>query len=188
MTERRAAATTVATDLTRVTGRLASTALIACALSAQLPGPAAQTPAPADVRAAVEGTWQLEEWHVGGQVLKPPMVDGRWSNHDGAVLFMLHRTDTSESTMGYGIYQMDDKTWSYRYFRMQSTAGPMGGPVTVSIPKQAPEMRSFAIKREPGGAAGKIVLEAPGDRREYEGPYFTLIQKGQIVRKWRRVP
>ncbi len=172
----------------RLAHRLALAGLVALALGARSPSPAAQGAAPAEVRAAVEGTWQLEEWHVGGQVLTPPMVDGRWSNHDGAVLFMLHRTDTSESTMGYGIYQLDDKTWSYRYFRMQSTAGPLGGPVTMSIPKQAPEMRSFAIKREPGGAAGKIVLEAPGDRREYEGPYFTLIQKGQIVRKWRRVP
>ncbi len=170
--------------------RVAGVGLVALALSSRLTQPAAQGRAPADVRAALEGTWQLEEWHVGGQVLKPPVVDGRWSNRDGAVLFMLHRTDTSESSMGYGMYAMDDKTWGYRYLRMQRTAGPLGGPVSITIPAQAPEMRSFAIRREPGSSAGskeKIVLDAPGDRREYEGPFFTLIQKGQIVRKWRRM-
>lgn len=162
--------------------RFALISIVGLALLTEPPS-SAQSAAPADVRAAVEGTWQLEEWHVAGQVLRPPLVDGRWSNHDGAVLFMLHRTDTSESRMGYGVYEMDDKTWSYRYFRMQGTEGPLSGPVAMTRPTQAPDMRSFVIKREPG----KIVLEAPGDRREYEGPYFTLIQKGQTVRRWRRV-
>ena len=46
-------------------------------------GTAAQSPAPADLRAALEGTWQLEEWHVEGQVLKPPQADGRWSTCRG---------------------------------------------------------------------------------------------------------
>jgi len=122
---------------------------------------------------------------VGGQVLRPPLVDGRWSNRDGTVLFMLHRSDTAESSTGYGVYHMDEKTWSYRYLRMQRTAGPLGGPATVSVEAATPEMRSFAIARQPGGG---VVLERPGDRREYIGPYFTLIQKGQTVRKWRRVP
>jgi hypothetical protein len=44
-------------------------------------------------------------------------------------------------------------------------------------------MRWFKIRREPG----KVVLEADDDRREYEGPFFTFMQKGQIIRKWRRV-
>jgi len=56
--------------------------LAAClflALDAGRSGASAQGSAPADLRAAVEGTWQLEEWHVDGQVLRPPQADGRWS-------------------------------------------------------------------------------------------------------------
>lgn len=146
----------------------------------------AQRPAPPDLRAALEGTWQLEEWHVNGEVLKPPQADGRWSNRDGVVLFLLHRknADTAESTMGYGVYRMDAETWGYRYFRRETTVGPLAGPAKVTVAQPAPEMRSFTIRR----AGAKVVLEgADEDRREYEGPFFTLFQKGQIVRRWRRV-
>ena len=45
-------------------------------------------------------------------------------------------------------------------------------------------MRWFKVRR----ATGKVILEGAGeDRREYEEPFFTLVQKGQIVRKWRRI-
>ncbi len=142
-----------------------------------------QSPAPSDLRAALEGTWQLEEWHVGGQVLRPPQADGRWSNRDGVVLFTLHRTGTAESNMGWGVYEMTADTWGYRYAHMQTTSGPIGGPFKINVTQPA-EMRWFKIRRE----QGKVVLEGAGDdRREYEGPFFTLMQKGQIIRKWRRV-
>jgi len=161
--------------------------LVACLFLAGDAGPSgasAQGAAQADLRAAVEGTWQLEEWHVDGQVLRPPQADGRWSNRDGVVLFMLHRADSAQSNVGYGIYTMTADTWGYRYLRMQNTTGPLEGPVKIAISQPPPEMRWFKVRR----AAGKVILEGAGeDRREYEGPFFTLIQKGQIVRKWRRV-
>jgi hypothetical protein len=150
---------------------------------ADAPRAALQGAAPPDLRAALEGTWQLEEWHVGGQVLRPPQADGRWSNRDGVVLFTLHRLGTAESNMGWGVYEMTADTWGYRYIHSQSTSGPAGGPFKVNVTKPA-EMRWFKIQREPG----KVVLLGAGDdRREYEGPFFTFFQKGQIIRRWRRV-
>ena len=145
--------------------------------SAAQPGP------PAGVRAMFEGTWQLEEWHVDGQILKPPQANGRWSLRDGVVLFMLHRADTSESAAGYGEYRLDATSWGYRYMRMQRTAGPVGGPVTVSVSPPEPAMRAFTIKQEPG----KVVFENADSQHEYDGTFFTLRQRGQLVRKWRRV-
>ena len=50
---------------------LAVTTALAIVLGVDPSGTSAQGPAPADLRAAVEGTWQLEEWHVDGQVLFP---------------------------------------------------------------------------------------------------------------------
>ena len=156
---------------------------ISILLGAGGPSPQAQGAAPADLRAALEGSWQLEEWHVDGKVLRPPQADGRWSNHDGVVLFMLHRADSAESTMGYGAYEMTADTWSYKYTRTQRMGGPLAGPFTVVV--QPPgQMRSFKVQRAPG----KVILEGgPNDRREYEGPFFTFFQNNQILRKWRRI-
>ena len=139
-----------------------------------------------ELRAAVEGTWQLEEWHLDGHVLRPPQVDGGWSNHDGVVLFMVHRTtsDSSWSQSGYGRYQMDASTWSYGYARTETLSGPMGGPAHVTTDQR--ERRSFSVSRQ----GGKIILTFEGpadDRREYDGLFFMLIQNGKVVRKWRRV-
>ena len=160
---------------------VALAAAIAC-----LGRPAAQSnpqPAPADLRAMLEGTWQLDEWHVNGQILRPPQVDGRWSNHDGVVLAVFSRRDTGQSSAGFGVYQMTTDTWSYGYTRMQTTVAPPNGSPTVNVtePKQ---MQSFKIIRVPG----KVILEgAAGDRREYDNTFFTFTQKGQIVRRWRKV-
>jgi hypothetical protein len=137
-------------------------------------------------RAALEGTWQLEEWHFNGQVLRPPQVNGRWSNHDGAVLFMVHRTtsDGDYSQFGYGTYQMDASTWSYDYAHMETSSGPSRGPAQVTTERR--DRRSFKITRQ--GSKIILTLEGPGDdRREYDGALFTLIQNGQVVRKWRRI-
>ena len=144
---------------------------------------APQAAVPADLRAVLQGTWQLEEWHADGKILKPPQADGRWSLHDGVVIFVLHRADSADSSVGYGEYKMDAGTWAYRYTRMQRTSGPLAGPVTMSVTPPG-EFRSFAIKRGPGG---KVTLDSPDAQHEYEGPFFTLRQKGQIVRKWRRI-
>ena len=57
--------------------------LVPLFLGAQRTGTAGHGQAPADVRALLGGTWELEEWHHDGQVLRPPQVGGRWSNHDG---------------------------------------------------------------------------------------------------------
>jgi hypothetical protein len=163
---------------------LVSAAAIAVVLTIQQSPSALQNGAPDDLRATLQGTWQLEEWHVDGQVLKPPQADGRWSLHDGVVLFVLHRADRAETSTGYGVYRLDAKMWRYGYTRMQRTAGPLNGPVSFSVMPPAKELRSFTIRRGPGD---RVTLEDGDAQHEYEGPFFTLRQKGQIVRKWRRV-
>jgi hypothetical protein len=156
------------------------------ALASQGSGLHAQSVSLNELRAVLEGTWQLDEWHLNGQVFRPPQADGRWSNHDGAVLFMVHRT-TSEgvySQSGYGVYELDASTWSYSYTRMETSSGPIGGPAQVT--RERRDVRSFRVSRQ--GSKVILTLEGPGDdRREYDGLFFTLIQNGQVVRKWRRI-
>ena len=52
---------------------------------------------------APEGTWELVEWHVDGEVLRPPQAGGRWLNHDGVVVATFHRETAGgfESFVGY---------------------------------------------------------------------------------------
>jgi hypothetical protein len=48
------------------------------------------------------------------------------------------------------------------------------------------DSRSFRVSRQ----GSKIVLTFTGpddDRREYDGAFYTLIQNGKVVRRWRRV-
>jgi hypothetical protein len=163
--------------------------VVGVAMSITLLGrPAAQSgerAAPADLRAMLEGTWQLDEWHVGGgQVLRPPQIDGRWSNRDGVVLVVYSRHDSGETFAGYGNYKITADTWSYGYTRRHTSNAPAGKPPTVAMAEPGGEMRPFKISRAPG----KVILEGAGnDRREYDGTFFTLMLNGQIVRKWRRI-
>ena len=158
----------------------------ATAAIALLAGPVAQSgqvAAPADLRAILEGTWQLDEWHVEGKVLRPPQIDGRWSNRDGVVLVVYGRRDTGLTTSGFGTYRITPDTWSYQYSRMVTSTAPAGGQTTVTATDQGP-LRSFKVVRAPG----KIVLEGVGgDSREYDDTFFTLLQNNRIVRKWRKI-
>jgi hypothetical protein len=164
--------------------RLAFAVAASITLLAQPAAQSNQQSAPADLRAMLEGTWQLDEWHIDGQVLRPPQVDGRWSNHDGVVLVIFGRRDTGQTTAGYGVYRITADTWSYGYTRMQRSIAPAGGQATVTVTEPDGAPRSFRIVRAPG----KVILEgAGGDRREYDGTFFTLTQNGQIVRKWRKI-
>jgi len=144
-----------------------------------------QSAASVNLRVVLEGTWVLDEWYVDGKVLRPPQVDGRRANHDGTHLFIVHReTDgTSYSQVGYGVYKIDANSWSYMYERMETTTGPTKGPFQVTVSRD-PELRPFKISWQ----GTKLVLEgADEDRRVYDGQFLTFMQKGQIVRKWRRV-
>jgi hypothetical protein len=116
-------------------------------------------------------------------VLRPPQIDGRWSNHDGVVLVVYGRRDTGLTTSGFGTYRITPDTWNYQYARNVTSTAPAAGQATVTATDQGP-MRSFKIVRAPG----KIVLEgAGGDSREYDETFFTLMQNGKIVRRWRKV-
>ena len=128
-------------------------------------------------------SWQLEEWHLGGQVLRPLQADGRWSNHAASCCSCC--TGPAPPSPTWGGASTDD-------------VGHLGLPIHAHADDERSDRRAvqdqpdaawradawFKIRREPG----KVVLEGAGDdRRETEGPFLTFMQKGQISRKWRRV-
>ncbi len=165
-------------------GRFIALVIGSVCLLVQSPAMAQEAEAPAELRSLLEGTWELVEWHVDGEVLRPPQAGGRWSNHDGVVVATFHRetADGFESFVGYGTYQMDAANWSYTYERVQTASGPSPAEAAVTV-RSGGEPRRFTIVRE-GDA---IVLEGTNDRREYAGGYFSYMPNGRLLRKYRKV-
>lgn len=153
-------------------------------VAGQQAGDARQAGAPAEVRALLEGTWELEEWHVDGEILRPPQVGGRWLNHDGVVTANFHRQSggSFESFAGYGTYEIGATTWAYTYLRIQTARGNAPEDATVTVRTGLPT-RSFALTQH----GNTILLEAPDDRREYDAETFTFAPGGRVLRKYRKV-
>jgi hypothetical protein len=147
-----------------------------------------QTEAPASVKAVLEGTWTLEEWHVDGQVMRPPEMTGIWMVHDGRVMAIRHRDGPKsfESTAAHGAYRITADEWIYGYERSEDTTGPTAAEsklrvrVTLPVPMQA-----WKIRRE----GPKLFLEREKSIRwEFDGPSFVLYApNGQVLRKYRKV-
>lgn len=147
-------------------------------------GAATQPSAPPELRGMLEGTWELAEWHHEGEVLRPPQIGGIWSNHDGVVLVNLHRRShgSYQHTASYGTYWMDAETWGYQYERRLSASGPSPDEATVTVTTGL-EARSFAITRD----GTSVLLDRPGDHREYDERFFRFMPEGQVLRVWRKV-
>ena len=144
---------------------------------------------PADVRAVIEGTWELVEWHVGDRVLRPPEMEGRWMVHDGLVMATRHRNgpDDFESTAGYGEYRWGPMTWTYGYERSEDLHGPSPDDVELTVTGSNPiRMRTFRIRRE----GDMLVLDGETLRWEYDVPGRTFLLKtaaGRPIRKYRKL-
>lgn len=143
---------------------------------------------PPEVKAVIEGTWELVEWHVDGRILRPPEMDGRWMVHDGLVMATRHRDgpDGFESTAGYGPYRWGPTTWIYGYERSEDRRGPSPEEAPLRV-TQIP-MRTFEITRE----GDHLILEDADQllRWDYDipGRTFLLMGRGrQPIRKYRKV-
>ncbi len=147
----------------------------------------AQT-APTDVGSVLEGTWDLEEWHAEGQIMRPPQMTGRWMVHDGVVMAVRHRDGPKsfESTAAYGEYRITATEWIYGYARSEDMTGPTASEARMRVRVTVPvPMVAWKIKRE----GSKVILEREKSIRwEFDGPVFNLFgADGQLIRKYRRL-
>ena len=149
---------------------------------------AAQDQPPEEVRAIVEGTWRLVEWHVGDRILRPPETEGRWMVHDGWVMAIRHRqgADGYESTAGYGPYRWGAASWTYGYERSEGRRGPT--PEAAPLRVTESPLRTFEITRE----GDHLILE-DADRTlrwDYDVPgrRFTLMGRDRrVIRVYERL-
>lgn len=136
-------------------------------------------------RARLEGTSELAEWSTGGKVLRPPHVDGRFSIHDGVILFMTSRKDGNvvvESVHGWGEYTIDARGWTYGYQHLESMVAGPDGRFTQTL--RAPSRALLGLSWD----GEKLIVTGTGrDRRTYLPDEFVseLNEPGEY-RRWRR--
>jgi hypothetical protein len=144
--------------------------------------------APPDLRAVLEGTWELEEWNAEGQIMRPPLMTGRWMVHDGVVMAIRHRDGPKsfESTAAYGAYRITATEWIYGYARSEDSTGPTASDAKMRVRVTEPvPMLAWKITRE----GSKVILQREKSIRwEFDGPTFKLFgADGQLIRKYRKV-
>lgn len=136
-------------------------------------------------RARLEGTFELTEWSTGGKVLRPPLVEGRFSIHDGVILFMTARKDGNvivESVHGWGEYTIDARGWTYGYQHLESMAAGPDGRFTQTLRPPTRTLLGLAWEGE------KLIVTGTGrDRRTYLPDEFVSELSGPgEYRRWRR--
>ncbi len=137
------------------------------------------------VKAEFEATWILEEWHIKGQVVSPPKVEGSFIVHDNAfALILLNRAgEVPWSYYGYGKYTLDASTFSMGFdeaaFFKESTSG-----ITVSHKLPWEGMKPFGI----GKVNNQLHMGPSDDNYEIivDGNTLTYKKDGKILRTYRR--
>ncbi len=154
---------------------------------------------PTHIRAVIEGTWRLVEWSSGGEVVRPPDMEGLWMVYDGHVMATRHRTEPAgpnafESTAGYGSYRWGPMNWTYGYERSEDLRGASARDAELSVTHELPDMRSYDLTIEGDFLVLRDVRGA-GLRWDYDlvnntfvlGPMDENGDLRQIMRKYRRV-
>ena len=146
----RAAPTTATTRLDNV---IAGALVVVIALASGRAD--AQQLTPVQVEARIVGTYELVEWRVEGQVLKPPVANGRLVFHNGQIIAMFRREQNGSAYdfAGHGTYLVDEKMWSYGYdYRLEVTGTAGGNTVAHATREQVP----FTYRLEGGGEALRV--------------------------------
>jgi len=135
----------------------------------------------------VEGTYVLEEWHVGDEILRPPAVDGRFVLRDGVVTTILKNWSQQASKLSgaaYGRYTLDTSGFSYNY-EDATVVTETPSETTVSYKLIFEGARFFTVSRK---ADGVHLRRAEGEIEFFfAAELLTYSEQGKVLRIWRRV-
>jgi hypothetical protein len=139
-------------------------------------------------KARIEGVYSLQEWHLGGEIVRPPLVDGRFLLLDGAVITVLHNKvkEANQTTVAsYGSYLLDGTTFSYRY---DDTTVLVQTDAAATVSRKVPweGMRSFALSSE----SNVVRLRSDNGQQEFlftPDGLLTYSENGKVQRVWQRV-
>lgn len=138
-----------------------------------------------EVKSKVEAVWILEEWHMKGEVVRPPKVDGRFIAHDNVCVTILLNRAVEEpwSYYTYGNYTLDASTFSMQFIETSFFKESASG-ITVSRKLTFDgKLKSFAI----GTETNKLeMLADDGTEIIIDGDTLIFGKNGKITRIWRR--
>ncbi len=163
--------------------------LSALFLLAALPASAADKFA--EIRAKIEGTYELIEWDDAGVKLKPPEVEGRYVIRDGKVTWISHKNAGGKmvSNALYGDYVLGESVFAYGYGEWLEVVVEDGQTQVSREPKPdmksltLPTMRTLVLTLENG------VVRAVGATTTFEFRDEGMIQintKSGYARKYKR--
>ena len=146
----------------------------------------------AEIRARIEGTYELIEWDDAGVKLTPPAVAARYVIRDGKVTWIAHKDVGSKkvSTAQYGDYVLSENVFAYGYGewlevvidgdKQQISREPKPDLKAMTLPS----MRTFTLTLE-NGVVRAVAGPASFEFRE-DGLDYTHKTSG-FTRKYRRV-
>jgi hypothetical protein len=139
-----------------------------------------------EVKSKVEATWILEEWHMKGEAVSPPKVDGRFIIHDNAiVLILINRAGEGVwSYYGYGKYTLDASTFSMGFDEVAMFTESTSGTTVSRKLTWDGQMKYFGISME----NNQLHLRCAdiGYHLIVEGDTLIFKRKGEIARIYRR--
>ncbi len=146
----------------------------------------------AEIRAKIEGTYELTEWDDAGVKLTPPAVVARYVIRDGKVTWIAHKNTGGKqvSTAQYGDYVLSENVFAYGYGEWLEAIIDGDRQQVSREPKQdlkamtLPSMRTFTLTLDKGivrAVAGPASFEFRDDGLDY-----THKTSG-FTRKYRRV-
>ena len=138
-----------------------------------------------EVKAKFEATWILEEWHVKGQAVRSPKVEGRLIFRDNFFMATLLNRAGEEPTSwySYGKYTLDASTFSMG-FDESATFKESASGITVSRKLPWEGMKSFELGMENNQLQMRPVESGP--ELVFEGNSFFLKFNGKTIRTYRR--
>jgi hypothetical protein len=142
---------------------------------------------PSNIIALIAGAYELQEWHAGGSVLRPPHVQGRFILVSGTVTTILYNRTSSERQMTsvlVGKYAFGEAHFSYGYHDASIfIETPSGLSVSHTPPWEG--TRSFAAIVTAAG----VQLRSEGGEHVFTFTQagFAYSENGQPLRIWRRL-
>ena len=138
------------------------------------------------LKAGIEGVYVLQEWHRNGEVLRPPLIDGRAVLLNNRLMFIVHdRAQEPDKTTiaGYATYILEPGKFSYSYEALSVvTQTAAGTSVSEKLPWEG--LRTFAASIE----NNEIHFRATNGPQEF---WFTAdgssYSDGKQMRVYRRV-
>jgi hypothetical protein len=132
------------------------------------------------------GAFQIESWRVGGLLLAPPIVEGRFLLVDGTITTILRNRSekgTDVTSVLLGTYTLSATSFAYEYLET-SIIRESGAAVTASHLPLWEGPRIFEVE----ATDAQVFFRSRKSHHEFEftARGISYSENGEVLRLWRR--